>query len=296
MSKLNSERLRRRFREVWHQIPKTVTWEVHEALANLHTRVSHLEAQKSSETPGSETPPEQWQGVQAQVQDLKLKAQRAGSETPSSPDTEPGWAMKVTSRTSRKWSCPVSRGGSLTPSQQQDILAWLNSLWTVGDGLEVEIGVTLTSKAATPPSGSASPSTEAPTPAASGVAGEVESHRHKGYEEFWQEKRGDFPASAHHKAGFHGGYWQALKEQSSPSPSSGTAASAAGGGEEELWSLIKLAEPIVRMARLTGRLEPVACQWSVDFDKGFWKHYEAMEHRFPSSSPSTSAVGGESEG
>lgn len=99
------------------------------------------------------------------------------SETPSSVATPMRAAIKVTSRTSRKWSFPVNHTGSLQSSQTRDILDWLSSLWTVGDGLEVEIGVTLTSKVPTPPDGSPSPSTEAPTPAASGVAGE---HAFKG--------------------------------------------------------------------------------------------------------------------
>jgi len=105
---------------------------------------------------------------------IKQETKRAvaHSETSSSVDTATVVEAPSTSTILWRWSCPVSPGGALSPSHLQDILASLSSLQFHGNTQEVEIGVTRTSKALTPPAGSPSPSTEESAHEASGVVGD----------------------------------------------------------------------------------------------------------------------------
>lgn len=128
------------------------------------------------------------QEIQRQIEELKwviveegfrfrkprhLESQsQTPSESSSSPDTgtpeetSDGWT------TSYSLSSPVRADGFLPLSVAADIWAWCNSQLHPGNEQAVEIGVTLTSKAATPPSGSASSSPAEEVSQASGVAGE----------------------------------------------------------------------------------------------------------------------------
>jgi hypothetical protein len=94
------------------------------------------------------------------------------SETPSSVATETDTATNVTLPISWMWSSRVSLLGKLEPSPLGAISDWLNSLWILGIGQEVEILLTLTSKGSTPPGGSHSPSTEARVQGVNGHAGD----------------------------------------------------------------------------------------------------------------------------
>lgn len=128
----------------------------------LYCLLLHLEAQQ--ETPGSASQPTE---------------QPAPS---SSEATEMAEETKPISSISWRQSYLVNQGGFHYSDPAQDILDWLSSHRLAGMGPEVEIGVTLTSKASTPPAGSASPSTAEPTPEASGVVGSrefVDSHVHE---------------------------------------------------------------------------------------------------------------------
>ena len=61
--------------------------------------------------------------------------------------------------TSSALSFPVSRDGIDLPLVTQAITDWVSSQWLVGGALEVEIGLTFTSKGRIRPAGSVSPST-----------------------------------------------------------------------------------------------------------------------------------------
>lgn len=104
---------------------------------------------------------------------LESQQPQETSESNSSPDTGTQAETSDTSRISLRWSCLASQAGSRLPYLQLGILDWLNSVSLLGNVQEVEIGVILTPKAATPPDGSPSPSTVEATPAASGHAGEL---------------------------------------------------------------------------------------------------------------------------
>lgn len=94
------------------------------------------------------------------------------SERSSSPDTgtpeetSAGWSTSFES-----W-CRVNLDGTLTLFPPESIWVSVSSLFGRGNWPEGEIGVTLTSKAATPPSGSASSSPVEEVSQASGHAGE----------------------------------------------------------------------------------------------------------------------------
>ena len=97
-----------------------------------------------------------------EAQEAAAAEMASPSATPSSADTETQEATKPTWSTSRTWSYLVSPGGKLEQYQRVGIAAWLSLLRIPGNAQEVEIGVTLTSKATTSPSGSASLSTPPP--------------------------------------------------------------------------------------------------------------------------------------
>ncbi len=91
----------------------------------------------------------------------------------SSGDTRTPEGGNDTLPISSTWSSLVSLDGFVDQFQTRAIWAWLNSLRLHGQLRAVEIGVTLTPRGATPPSGSASPSTEEPAREASGAAGDM---------------------------------------------------------------------------------------------------------------------------
>lgn len=102
-------------------------------------------------------------------------AETQQSEQPSSPDTETAGGTSDTYRTFWSKSYPANLGLIDWRPAARDISVWLSSLPILGNELGVEIGVTLTSKASTPPAGSPLPSTAEPTPEGSGRVGE---HHH----------------------------------------------------------------------------------------------------------------------
>ncbi len=104
-------------------------------LAEMVKAIVRLEAQQ--ETPASASQPTEQPALS------------------SSEATETAEETKLTSPTSLKWSYLVNRDGSATLYLPATISDWLSSQVTHGDEQEVEIGVTLTSKASTPPTGSA---------------------------------------------------------------------------------------------------------------------------------------------
>ena len=126
--------------------------------------------ERAREALGGPTRSRDWYSI-ANLILLHLEAQEAAtpspttaspSETPSSAATPTQAGTKPTWSTSYTLSCPVRVDGSLSPLALPDIWDWLNSRQILGNVQAVEIGVTLTSKAATSPSGSASPSTPPP--------------------------------------------------------------------------------------------------------------------------------------
>ena len=110
-----------------------------------------------------------------------LEAQQETPASASRPTEQPAPSSSEATRTvaatpftlpiSLEWSSRVKADGKLPSSVVLDIAAYCNSLRILGGEQEVEIGVTLTSKASTPPAGSASPSTVEPTREGNGVAG-----------------------------------------------------------------------------------------------------------------------------
>lgn len=98
-------------------------------------------------------------------------AETQQSEQPSSQATVRLEGMSDTSTTSYSWSSPVSQAGILPPSVQQAIAASYSFQRLPGDPqAEVTLSIRIP-KASTPPDGSPSPSTGAPTPEGNGVAG-----------------------------------------------------------------------------------------------------------------------------
>lgn len=93
------------------------------------------------------------------------------SEKPSSEVFMTGEGVSSTSPISRRWSFPVSPDGPFWPSVLPVISAWCNSVLIAGSVQEVEIGVTLTSKASTLPDGLRSPLTGGPVLEGNGHAG-----------------------------------------------------------------------------------------------------------------------------
>ena len=102
-----------------------------------------------------------------------MRRHMSPSEVPSSPAMSQEEATPPTWSTSSTWSSPASLRGGLPQSLREDISAWLSLLRIPGHVQEVAIGVTLTSKVSTSHAGSASPSTEAARPEASGPAGDI---------------------------------------------------------------------------------------------------------------------------
>lgn len=123
-------------------------------LAEMVKAIVRLEAQQ--ETPASASQP------------TEQPAPSSSEATEPGTGTSDGWSI------SYSLSSHARADGSLPLSVVGDIWAWCNSQLRHGGPQEVEIGVILTSKASTPPAGSASPSTAEPTPEASGVAGSRE--------------------------------------------------------------------------------------------------------------------------
>jgi hypothetical protein len=118
----------------------------------LNNILLHLEEQSIREVPPhqhqfSETPDSY------KMTSLPIPEEPA-SEKPSSVDTETDSATNVTLPISWTLLSRVSLAGKLEPSPVEAISALLNSVWILGIGQEVEIGVTLTSKGLTPPDGS----------------------------------------------------------------------------------------------------------------------------------------------
>lgn len=101
-------------------------------------------------------------------------AETQQSEQPSSQATETAEETEPIYSTSLTLSSPVNPDGLLELSVVRVIEGWLSSVSIPGSVLGVEIGVTLTSKASTPPVGSPSPSTAAPTREGNGAAGKWE--------------------------------------------------------------------------------------------------------------------------
>lgn len=120
-------------------------------LLELVNRIEHLEAQQ--ETPASAS------------QSTEQPVPSSSEATEPGTGTSDGWSI------SYSLSSHARADGSLPLSVVGDIWAWCNSQLRHGGPQEVEIGVILTSKASTPPAGSASPSTGEPTREGSGVAG-----------------------------------------------------------------------------------------------------------------------------
>ena len=115
---------------------------------------------------------EQQAHLEAQQETLVSASHPTEQPAPSSSEaieTEP--EMSDTYRTFWSKSYPANLGLIDWRPAVRDISVWLSSLPILGNELGVEIGVTLTSKASTPQSGSASPSTGEPTREDSGVAG-----------------------------------------------------------------------------------------------------------------------------
>ena len=130
----------------------------------------HLEAQQ--ETPDMESALASIWAELDRKQDLPSVSQTTERPVLSSSEaTETAAGMSDTYRTFWSKSYPANLGLIDWRPAARDISVWLSSLPILGNELGVEIGVTLTSKASTLQSGSASPSTGDLTREASGVAG-----------------------------------------------------------------------------------------------------------------------------
>ncbi len=140
-------------------------------------------------------------------------AETQRSEQPSSQDIEMAEGTKPISSISFQSSYHVNPGGSLELYPTGDIRALRNSLTSLGATLVEVTFSLLTSKASTPPAGSPSPLTAAPTPEASGVAG-------------------SFPMWA---GDYYQGDSDALREALTPASTSPAEDASREGGEHDCW-------------------------------------------------------------
>jgi hypothetical protein len=160
-----------------NQAVKKIPTNVDNLAESIHYLLAHLESVAPEVQPVAQPHRHQFyqEGEHLRTTSLPIPEPREEtpqSETPSSVATETDTATNVTLPISWMWSSRVSLLGKLEPSPLGAISDWLNSLWILGIGQEVEILLTLTSKGSTPPGGSHSPSTEARVQGVNGHAGD----------------------------------------------------------------------------------------------------------------------------
>lgn len=124
-----------------------------------------------------------------------LETQQPGSispETSSPAATETPEETKPTSAISHLLLFHVKAGGNLRSYLGPGILDWLSSLPPPGEPQEVAIRLTLTPRAATPPSGSASSSPAEEVSHRNGRAGEKRTDTDKGWQDFYSPDMGHY--------------------------------------------------------------------------------------------------------